>query len=158
MAEKCDNGICEVGGERAPPHCPRCGRRGKSVEGITVRYLVQGRFQGRVKESLSYYFCPSPTCSTVYYSENGESPFSKEELSERVTVKERDDPVPICYCFNFFRHDVEQEIQATGHSTIPDFISDQVKAGNCFCEYTNPQGTCCLGNVAMVIKQIQKGG
>lgn len=80
----------------------------------------------------------------------------KEELSERVTIKEKNDPIPVCYCFNFFRHDVREEIQKTGKTSIPDFISAQVKAGNCFCEYTNPEGTCCLGNLSLVVKNFLK--
>lgn len=158
MTEKCNSGVCEVSDKETTPPCPRCNGQGKRVKGVTVRYLVQGRFQTRVNDSLSYRFCLSPDCPVVYYSATGNSVFSKEELSEKVTSKEKDDPLPICYCFNFFRHDVEEEIKSTGKTTIPDFISAQVKAGNCFCEYTNPQGTCCLGNVSKVVKEIQKGG
>jgi hypothetical protein len=123
---------------------------------VTVRYLVRGAFQSRINDSLTYRFCALPDCPVVYYSETGNLVFEKEELSEKVTIKEKDDPLPACYCFNFFRHDIREEIKKTGKTTIPDFISSQVKAGNCFCEYTNPQGTCCLGNISAVVKQIQK--
>lgn len=136
--------------------CPRCGKKGKKVEAMTVRYMVLGRFQSKINEVLTYLFCRSPDCPVVYFSETGDSIFAKEELSERVTVKEKNDPLPICYCFNFFRHDVAAEIKETGRTTIPEFISAQVKTGNCFCEYTNPQGSCCLGNVNAIIKQIKK--
>lgn len=156
MAETCTNGICEVGDKETTRPCPRCNGKGKRVKGVTVRYLVRGVFQSRIHDSLTYRFCLSPDCPVVYYSETGNSVFTKEELSEKVTIKEKDDPLPICYCFNFFRHDVEKEIKSTGKTTIPDFISAQVKAGNCFCEHTNPQGTCCLGNVSKVVKEIQR--
>jgi len=155
--ERCNDDVCETDQqEKGPRVCPRCGTKGKSIEAITVRYLVQGRFQNRINESLSYSFCLSPECPAVYFSEEGDSIFTKEELSERVTIKEKDDPLPICYCFNFFRHDVEAEVKKTGKSSIPEFISAQVKAGHCFCEYTNPQGTCCLGNVNSVLKAVMK--
>lgn len=156
MAEKCDNGVCEISDKKATRPCPHCNGKGKKVKGVTVRYLVQGAFQSRINDPLTYRFCLSPDCLVVYYSETGDSVFTKEELSERVTIKEKDDPLPICYCFNFFRHDVEAEIRETGKTTITDFISAQVKDGNCFCEYTNPQGTCCLGNVSAAVKQLQK--
>lgn len=130
--------------------CPRCGSKSKKVSVITVRYMLKGSFQPQVQEKSSYRFCSSPTCLVVYFSEIADDVFTKNQLSERVTIKESDDPVPICYCFNFFRHDVEKEISETGKTTIPDFITAQVKAKNCLCEYTNPQGTCCLGNVRRI--------
>ena len=137
-------------------HCPRCGSKSKKISIVTVRYMLKGSFQPHVQDEASYQFCSSPTCPVVYFSENDHSVFMKDQLSERVTIKESNDPIPICYCFNFFRHDVEKEIKETGKTTIPDFISKQVKVKNCFCEHTNPQGTCCLGNVSAVVKTILK--
>jgi hypothetical protein len=32
-----------------------------------------------------------------------------------------------------------------------------MKAGNCACEVRNPQGACCLGNVAAVVKRLKSG-
>lgn len=137
-------------------NCTRCGSKSKKISIMTVRYMLKGAFQTQAQDEVSYRFCFSPTCPVVYFSEDDHSIFTKDQLSERVTIKESDDPIPICYCFNFFRHDVEKEIDETGKTTIPDFIAAQVKAKNCFCEYTNPQGTCCLGNVSAVVKTILK--
>ncbi len=44
------------------------------------------------------------------------------------------------------------EIKNTGKSTAVESITKEVKAGNCFCERSNPQGTCCLGNVSKAVK------
>lgn len=154
----CDNKkheICEV--ENKEQHsCPQCGSKSKKVSTLTIRYMVKGEFQSEVDETTPYRFCLSPTCSVVYFTENKRSVFTKDHLSTRVTIKEHHDPIPICYCFNFFRHDVEKQIKTTGKTTIPEFISAQVKARNCLCEYTNPQGTCCLGNVRSVVKAALK--
>ena len=73
-------------------------------------------------------------------------------------VKERYDTSPICYCFHIFRQDIEQEIRKTGSTTIPDFVTAQVKAGNCRCKDVNLKGTCCLGELSKTVKEIQKGG
>lgn len=155
--ERCSVGVCETTQERqAQPVCPQCKGKGKKVESITVRYLLKGSAQRQLDESLSYHFCLSPSCQVVYFSGTGNGTFIKDQISERVTIKEKEDPLPICYCFNFFRHDVVAEIRETERTTIPDFISNQVKAGNCFCEYTNPQGTCCLGNVNAIAKELKK--
>jgi hypothetical protein len=40
-----------------------------------------------------------------------------------------------------------EEILDTGKCTSPQWITAEVKAGNCACEIRNPQGFCCLGNV-----------
>jgi len=152
--ERCDEGVCRTERDGATGVCPRCGGKGRPVKTITVRYLIRGRFQDQVQDPLSYRFCPLPNCPVVYFAEDGDSVFTKEELAKRVTMKEREDPVPVCYCFNFFRKDLEEEIKRGGQSSIPEFISAQVKKGNCFCEYTNPQGTCCLGNVSATVKKI----
>ncbi|GEM_PF-510298 len=72
-------------------------------------------------------------------------------------LKERyDDVPPICYCFRLFRRDIEQEIKKTGKTTIPEFISAQVRAGNCRCKDVNPKGTCCLGDISKAVKEIKK--
>ena len=44
----------------------------------------------------------------------------------------------------------QDEITATGRSTIAERISAEVKAGNCACEVKNPSGKCCLGSVTRV--------
>jgi hypothetical protein len=79
--------------------------------------MVKGMFQSQVREEASYRFCLSSSCPVVYF-ENEHALFTKDQISERVTVKEHEDPVPICYCFNFFRHDVEREVKETGKTTI----------------------------------------
>ncbi len=77
--------------------------------------------------------------------------------NEICKVRERyEDSLPICYCFHLFKQDIEQEIKKTGKTTIPEFISAQVRAENCRCRYVNPKGTCCLGDISVAVKQIQK--
>lgn len=152
----CADGTCNISEtETKEQLCPRCGSTSKKVSSQTVRYMVKGAFQAQVHDETSYRFCLSPTCPVVYF-ENAHSLLTQDQLSERVTIKEGEGPIPICYCFNFFRHDVEKEISETGKTTIPDFIATQVKAKKCLCEYTNPQGSCCLGNVSAAVKAILK--
>lgn len=108
-------------------------------------------------------FCPTPTCETVYFLP-GKPLFRRNDLSVRVGVKEPDDPTaPVCYCFGWTPQKIRSEIEASGRSTVIDQIKAQVKAGNCYCDVTNPQGSCCLGNVAKAVQEAtavvnQKGG
>lgn len=43
-----------------------------------------------------------------------------------------------------------------GKSTAVAKITEYVEAGKCACELRNPQGSCCLGNVAQAFRQSAK--
>ena len=92
-----------------------------------------------------YYFCDAPDCDVVYVSALGDHLITKDQLTVRVGIKEREDPVPLCYCFGCDRLAVRDDISSTGDTDIQRVITSRVKAGECRCEETNPSGSCCLG-------------
>jgi hypothetical protein len=101
----------------------------------------------------AYYFCDDPACDVVYFPANPQALlFRRADTWVRVGAKEKDHPIPVCYCFGFTRQDIWDEIRQTGRSTIAERISAEVKAGNCACEVKNPSGKCCLGNVTRTAK------
>ncbi len=59
----------------------------------------------------------------------------------------------VCYCFAVTEADLRREIAETGRSTAAAEITEHVRAGRCACEVKNPQGSCCLGNVARAIRE-----
>ena len=73
-------------------------------------------------------------------------------LTVRVGIKETGDPIPLCYCFNYDRKAVHDDIRRNSNTDIQKNITQRVKAGECRCEETNPSGGCCLGNVSRAIK------
>ena len=97
--------------------------------------------------------CARPNCDVVYFHPDGEL-LRKDDLRVRVGVKETEDPVPLCYCFGFTQAMVAAEIHETGNCTLPQRIAAEVKAGHCACEVRNPQGVCCLGNVAAWVRRL----
>ncbi|MBI3615464.1 MAG: (2Fe-2S)-binding protein [Candidatus Omnitrophica bacterium] len=124
---------------------------GKPVQRITLRSLIKPEQRPRIPPGKEFCFCRSTQCEVVYFRPN-EVLFKKTDLSVPVTVKEPNNPnVPACYCFDWTLTKIRDEILATGKSTAIDQIKNQVKKGNCYCEVTNPQGSCCLGNVAKVL-------
>jgi hypothetical protein len=126
--------------------CPECGSPSKKVDAITVKSLVRHLPFGMVP--AQYYFCEAPACDVVYFPANPAAPtFRRGDLLVRVGLKEKHDPIPVCYCFGVTRRDILQEVQQTGKSTVAGRIKAQVKAGNCACEVKNPSGKCCLGEV-----------
>lgn len=132
--------------------CPECGSRSKKVEALTVRSLVRHLLFNM--PPAQYYFCESPGCDLVYFPSDGAAPrFHRGDLLVRVGVKEKADPIPICYCFGVSRKDLWEEVERTGKSTLAEKIRAEVKAGNCACESKNPSGKCCLGNVTRAVQE-----
>ena len=143
---------CALPGFAGPEDCPICGARGKPVARVTLEHLLRPEKLKRLADA-PYFFCETPECDVVYYSESAEWPFYKEDLEVRVGIKEDSDPIPVCYCFNFTERQIIADVEAHGRSTIAEEITANVKAGTCSCEVSNPSGRCCLGNVQKAIRK-----
>lgn len=130
--------------------CPVCGSHSKQVDTLTVRSLVWHLPFGMAL--AQYYFCEAPACDVVYFPSNPQTPtFHRDNLLVPVGVKEKQDPISVCYCFGVTRQDIADEVERTGKSTIGERIRAEVKAGNCACEVKNPSGKCCLGDVIRAV-------
>lgn len=148
--------VCELPSstiERAPcelAKCPRCGEKGKPVQGQTVKALVAVSL--REVQDTAYWFCQTPTCLVVYFSAAGGQTFSVDQVRERVYQKEPEAmDVPVCYCFRHVVGDV-RAASPEERGAIVDEINAGIQAGQCACDLRNPQGSCCLGNVRRLIK------
>ena len=134
---------------KLPAVCPTNGQRGRRVDALTLRALLN-RSLTEVFET-KYWFCPYPECPTVYYSQDGTQVFDETAVRERVYQKHaQDSAVLVCYCF---QHTLG-EIAADGQRLTAE-ISEGVKNGQCACEIRNPQGSCCLGNVNQIVKRAE---
>lgn len=142
--------------EKAPGAiaCVGCGRVGRPVSTLTLKSMVKPQFLTTVTKP-GYRFCGSPDCEVVYYHAHGEQ-LRKTDVRVRVGIKEAEGPALLCYCFGFTRAMLLGELRESGRSNIPKLVSEGVKAGRCACEVRNPQGSCCLGNIAAAIKMLQK--
>lgn len=152
------NAVCELpaGSFQRPPHvahaCPICGERGKPVQGQTVKAILSVSL--REVQEVEYLFCKTLACPAVYFSPDGEQTFTVDQVRERVYQKEpNDEDVFVCYCF---RHTVGELRAASpeSHIAIVNDINTGINAGQCACDLRNPQGSCCLGNVRGLIKQL----
>ena len=147
--------VPKANGARRVP-CPECGQVGRAVASLTARAILQPGHAAPL-EGAAPRFCRTPECGVLYYGDAGQRALKQEALV-RVGLKETADPVPVCYCFGFFRSDLQEDVAETGGSTIPDRIAAEVKAGRCACEVKNPSGACCLGDVNKVVKEAQAAG
>jgi|DewCreStandDraft_1066081.scaffolds.fasta_scaffold01066_20 hypothetical protein len=135
-----------------PAFCVRCGERGLPVPRKTLEHLLKPERRTALRDA-PYYFCQTPGCHVVYFSDDPLHSFDKEDLTVRVGIKEADDPIPICYCFNFTERAILEDVERNGKSRIFEEIAANVKAGLCACEVKNPSGRCCLGNVQRTIRK-----
>ncbi len=130
--------------------CPICAEVGKKVELFTVRSLTKEDFIPMIQES-DYFFCTNPDCEVIYYSLSQEV-IRKHQIKTRVGLKEKESPRPVCYCFGHTIEDIHNEISEKGKTTLEKEIADKIQAGLCHCEDANPEGRCCLGNVALAVR------
>lgn len=153
MSTCCSGGTCERSSAPAStgPACPRCGAFGRVVGDETILSILKPGHADRLPGGERR-FCRTPSCAVLYYGAEGRV-VEKSAASVRVGLKETEDPVPLCYCFEFTRAHVRQEVAETGDSTIPDRIDAEIRAGRCACERRNPSGACCLGDVRRAVKE-----
>lgn len=137
------------------PHlnCRSCKGASRPVTRKTVLLMVKSEFLDRVRED-EYRFCSDPNCSVVYFTASGKPAFETSDLRVRVGLKEKSDPIPLCYCFGFDESQAREEIIETGTSTIPRRIAALIRQKVCACPTRNPSGACCLGEVNRAIKRL----
>lgn len=133
--------------------CPKCGESGKLVKEITLHSLLKDSEKDRLGNS-PYFFCQTPTCEVVYFDETKVSVFKKDALTVRVGIKESEAPRPVCYCFDHTIEEIEEQVAATGESTVLDDIATRMKKG-CWCETKSPAGSCCMSTVSRYIKAVK---
>lgn len=139
--------------------CPTCGATGKPVAKLTVSVMAKDPEIYLHPERLpdvKYFLCETKTCPTVYFTANGIL-FNKEQIKVKVWQKEDSPDIPVCYCFHHTVSSISEELKDTGETDVASRVSAEVKAGNCRCEVTNPQGSCCLGNIVKAIKMARNG-
>lgn len=156
MSQCCNSvqSLEEVPGKPRQYVCPVDGTFGKPVGLVTLKSLLIGAALEKLVPENIYAFCPSSTCSVVYFSDT-EQTFTTLDLKVPVFQKDVSEKVPACYCFAWSRQRIREEIEQTGTSTAVASITAHVKAKRCGCEVNSPQGTCCLANVRETASQFQ---
>jgi hypothetical protein len=134
--------------------CPECNQPGKSIHWQTIKSLLSVSL--RQVSNAKYLFCRTRTCPVVYFSVDGKQTFTVEQIRERVYQKEPEAPyVDICYCFRYTASEL-RAASSESRTAVLNEINTGVQAGQCACDLRNPQGTCCLGNVRELIKQLEE--
>ncbi len=125
----------------------------KKVQKRTVEHLLKPEKIGSI-QNVQYYYCTDLNCKVVYFSNENIPYFTTEDIRVKVFTKDKGEDVNVCYCFDWTRGRIKQELVSTGKSTASQQIAKEVKAGNCACDIKNPKGECCLGDVNSIVKSI----
>jgi len=154
--------------------CPSCGKKAKRVSPVTLGALLKEEFaepfaadgqsccdaKGEgckpVTGDTGWRFCDSPDCDVVYFSEEGDTSFTKSQLKVPVGVKETSGERPLCYCFGHSVASIKEELRTKGASDALEDIRAKMKDPGCHCEISNPSGSCCLGSVTKGIQIAQE--
>jgi hypothetical protein len=73
--------------------------------------------------------------------------------------KDSGDDVRICYCFDWTRGKIKEELHFGGETRAEAEIAREVRAGHCSCDIKNPKGECCLGDIRKFVKSaLTEGG
>ncbi len=97
--------------------CPTSGTPPKKVPNETLENLVVQDKRYLISEEIQYYYCNATDCPVIYFS-NEEAPvFEKSDLSVKVFSKDRSKDVNVCYCFDWTRKRITDQIETTGSST-----------------------------------------
>lgn len=135
--------------------CPVSGAKGKRVDSATVKCLLSVSLQ--VIRDTQYYFCRDKQCAVVYFTGDGLQTITQSEVRERVYQKEPDSSsVLVCYCFRYTVGAICDEARKADASLIVEAINSGIRQNQCACDWRNPQGDCCLGNVKALIKVCQE--
>lgn len=152
----CQNQLqCDTAENTDLKSCSACGEKGKPVDRITVEHILNESLVREIQDT-QYYFCRTSECDVVYFSNQTGQRFSKSDVRIRVGLKEKADPVSLCYCFGHTKASVREEIARTGRSAVAERIAAEIQAGRCECEIKNPSGSCCLGEVRQAVKALLK--
>lgn len=145
--------VTEVTPAPSRAECPVSKTLSRKVQRRTLEHLLKPERVGTI-ENVQYYYCADPNCKVVYFSNGTVSYFTVNDVSVKVLAKDKGHDVNVCYCFDWTRARIKEELANTGKSTASLQIAKEVKAGNCACDVKNPKGECCLGDVNSFVKSL----
>ncbi|GAB4142642.1 MAG: hypothetical protein Fur0037_09910 [Planctomycetota bacterium] len=133
--------------------CPACRAKGKTVQPITIESLVVEEAVRRAGRVDGFRFCATAGCPVAYFHAETGARIALSEVRVRIGQKATESPRPVCYCFGHSVEEIEAEVLEKGTSGVADDIAEMCRQGLDRCKETNPQGSCCLGNVRKAVEQ-----
>jgi hypothetical protein len=115
------------------------------VSSVTVDAQVKSVDVSAVIPEKEWRFCRSAECSTAYFSRDGSQVIPFSRLKSLPFPKSADPERRVCFCFG---HTVADLLAEPG---LKSTIVQACREGQDDCQRLNPEGVCCLGNVASAL-------
>ena len=137
--------------------CPRCRQPGRAVSAVTVTALLKPEASQRLAAAGGYRFCATRDCDVAYFKPGADGVILQPEVRFPMFQKSRSPSRLVCYCFGYSVEAIQNEVRARDFSSIPENIRARCAQGLDACERTNPQGSCCLGDVQRLAREAGSG-
>lgn len=134
--------------------CPDCRTESRSVPYETMYHLLEPFPARTVDPDESYGVCRERSCPVLYFSSDQRQTWDRSDARTTIGFKQPEDeaPHPVCYCFGYTEENIAEEIEQTCESTVIEWITERVQNEECACEYKNPTGRCCLGDIREAVE------
>jgi len=138
--------------DQASVLCKICGEPGLRVLQVTVSTHIKAQHWNLLSDGFR--FSSSPACPVIYFNNNSDVYFLKDDVKTRFGLKEKDDPRPICYCLGVLEEHIRYEALKKSCCDSLEDIVEYTKAGTGkWCLTTNPSGKCCRDYLPGVVEK-----
>lgn len=151
MGNCCSSNLKEINENNSV--CSSCKNKAKSVKLITLKSMLIPSALETLNAEENHYFCATKDCDVVYFDTKNKK-YLISDIKEVVYQKDNSLNTSICYCFGWTREKIKQFVENELTPNPLEHIREHIKENRCGCEFNNPQGGCCIGNVTKYIKEI----
>jgi len=132
---------------------PSCKNKAKNIQLMTINSMLKPSVLESINAMEKYHFRSTKNCKVVYFDTSNKE-YTLSDI--KISVHQKDDSLstPVCYCFNWTKEKIKQNVENKLTPNPLEHIRENIKENRCGCEVNNPQGSCCLGNVKKFIKNL----
>jgi hypothetical protein len=120
--------------------CPKCGMPAVAVNVKAVSFNVNESSKALVDVKNKWSICVNRDCDCSYFSKH--LAFMMSDLVAPLFFKDDSGNVPICYCSNLTRGEINNAVE-NGCKSIDDVQNYTAKDITGLCKERNPLGKCC---------------
>ena len=147
------NNCCSIQ-PKGKVECPECNEKAKGVLAKTLKHLLLDSSKENISCFDGFYYCKTSSCRVIYFKDT--NILTQDDISVVVGLKDSTKPATVCYCFDWTKEKIIEELRENGETVALEDIKSKMQNPGCACEILNPSGGCCLGDVTKAIKDIKK--
>lgn len=122
------------------------------MKAVTVKHLVLSKRKAEIKEA-DYFICLNEDCEVVYFNQEQQDIFKKNDVKVPIWFKKDADPRYICYCNQVTEEEIVDAVKNKGAKNMKDIVRLTGAMKNANCKLNNPLGKCCGPVIEEIIKK-----